>query len=117
LSAKRKPGAQPGNLNAVKHGLYSRYLRAGEAANPDALDVHSLEPEINLLRVLIGRTLALAEGVEDVETSVKVLGALGMTANRLAVLMRAQQALPPPSDSKDVLTQALEALCKEWGLL
>jgi len=114
---KRKPGAQPGNLNAVKHGLYTRYLRSGEASPSEALEARSLEPEISLLRVLIQRTLALAEEVEDVEMSIKLLSALSLTASRLALLMRAQQALPASSGSKDALTQALEAFSKEWGLL
>lgn len=116
MSTKRKRAAQPGSLHTLKHGLYTRYLRSGEINLLETLDARSLEPEISLLRVLIQRTLALAEGVEDVETGIKVLSALGLTASRLAILMRAQQALPALLDSQDALTQALEAFCKERKL-
>src|SRR5574340_119965 len=52
----RRPGGQPGNLNAVKHGFYSARFsdaevkRLGKMGNP--LDVES---ELQLLRVVLGR--------------------------------------------------------------
>ena len=56
--AKRKPGAQPGNQNAVKHSLYRRHLDdEGKAAFDEALDTgpSNLSREIAICRERIDR--------------------------------------------------------------
>lgn len=51
-------GAQPGNQNALKHGLYSRQLAALEAASlRDARAMDGVGEEIAVTRVLIARAL------------------------------------------------------------
>ena len=60
---KRQPGAQPGNLNALKHGFYSKALtKAAQAPLAEAHDlpVDDLSGEIALLRARI-RNLLEAE--------------------------------------------------------
>lgn len=60
---KRKKGAQPGNRNAWKHGLYSRvlsqpeYLSFQKAASMEGLDI-----EIALLRLKISQLLEHESG-------------------------------------------------------
>ena len=87
-----KPGAPKGNLNALKHGYYSRLFHGGEThdlgENPA-----SLEHEITLLRVMIRRTMQLADGIDDIKEATRVLDALGAAASRLANLLRAQKSL------------------------
>ena len=87
-----KPGAPKGNLNALKHGFYSRLFRNSEDNDlPD--EVGSLEHEITLLRVMIRRTMQLAEGIDDLKEATHVLDALGAAAARLANLLRTQKSL------------------------
>jgi hypothetical protein len=51
---KRKPGAQPGNHNARKHGFYSRNISPEQLANlPPATKTPGLDSEIALLRLKI----------------------------------------------------------------
>jgi hypothetical protein len=51
---KRKPGGQPGNHNARKHGFYSRTLAPEQLANlPPATRTPGLDAEIALLRIKI----------------------------------------------------------------
>jgi hypothetical protein len=53
--ARRKPGAQPNNKNALKHGFYEKSFSADEKKrldNADSLDVIS---EINLIRVMLDK--------------------------------------------------------------
>ncbi len=87
-----KPGAPKGNLNALKHGFYSRLFRKSEAD-----DLHenstSLEHEITLLRVMIRRTMQLADGIDDIKEATRVLDALGAAAGRLSNLLRTQKIL------------------------
>lgn len=91
--AKRRRGGQPGNLNALKHGFYSRLYRSLETQDLGKLDASGLEQEIVLLRVLMRRTLELAEDGEELERGVKLLAALGLASARLAGLLRTQAGL------------------------
>jgi len=55
---KRNRGAQRGNTNALKHGLYTRTFRHSEAARLEAALEGAFKDETELLRVLILRTMA-----------------------------------------------------------
>ena len=85
-------GAPIGNLNALKHGFYSRLFRNCEVSElPE--ESNSLEHEITLLRVMIRRTMQLADGIDDLKEATRVLDALGAAAGRLANLLRLQKSL------------------------
>ena len=86
-------GAPKGNLNALKHGFYSRLFHAGEATDLSNDFPASLEHEITLLRVMIRRTMELADGIDDLREAIRVLEALGAAAGRLSTLLRAQKSL------------------------
>jgi hypothetical protein len=88
----RPRGAPKGNLNALKHGFYSRLFRNNEVDElPE--EAASLEHEITLLRVMIRRTMQLADGIDDLKEATRVLDALGAAAGRLANLLRLQKSL------------------------
>ena len=55
-----------------------------------------LENEITLLRVMIRRTMELADGIDDLREATRVLDALGAAAGRLANLLRTQKSLSAP---------------------
>jgi len=63
---KRGRGAQPGNLNALRHGFYSRYFRSIELADLDQLSA-GLESEIAMLRVQTRRFLEVLETAGEVD--------------------------------------------------
>ncbi len=85
-------GAPKGNLNALKHVFYSRLFRPGENHElPN--DQTSLDHEITLLRVMMRRTMQLADGIDDLREATRVLDALGAAAARLAGLLRVQTLL------------------------
>jgi hypothetical protein len=54
-NAKKKPGAQPGNKNAEKHGFYSKRFTQDENKRLESSDRASLESEIDLIRVCMDR--------------------------------------------------------------
>lgn len=67
-STPRKRGAQPGNQNAIKHGLYSRYLRQAEIPVTQPDPSTGFTAEINLLRYVILRSLEINAGLlEDTD--------------------------------------------------
>jgi hypothetical protein len=86
-------GAPKGNLNALKHGFYSRLFHAVEANELPQDQSVSLDHEITLLRVMIRRTMELADGIDDLREATRALDALGAAAGRLAGLLRTQKNL------------------------
>ena len=55
-SEKRKRGGQPGNINAIKHGFYSKNFSLAERRGLKVTEGVVLGDEIALLRVLIRRS-------------------------------------------------------------
>lgn len=116
-SRPRKPGAQPGNLNALKHGFYSRLFRDGEILDLEAYFLHGLMDEIAMLRVWIRRVMAFGDGVESLDEAIGVLGALGVASLQLATLLRAQKNLGGGSDEFErELMRAMDAIHREMNI-
>jgi hypothetical protein len=86
-------GAPKGNLNALKHGFYSRLFHVSENTDLCNTPPDGLEHEITLLRVMIRRAMQLADGIDDLREAMRVLDALGAAANRLSNLLRVQKSL------------------------
>lgn len=104
-----------------KHGFYARQFRSGELKDLDLLleagSQANLIDEIAMLRVSMRRTLELAQEVEDIDTAVKWLNALGASAVRVAALLRTQKLLgSAQSDELDAITLAIRQLGKDWDL-
>lgn len=114
---KRRRGGQPGNANATKHGFYSRHFKRGELDDLDLALTTGLEDEIKMLRVVLRRTLELADGVSDIEDATKTLNVLGAAATRLAGLLRTQKYLDGSGgDAAMAISQALTDIIQEMGL-
>ena len=110
-SAKRKPGAQPGNLNALKHGFYSKHFRNAEYADLDILLIDGLADEIAMLRVVTRRVLELANGMNDLESGINLLGVLGLASTRLASLLKVQKMLG--GEENDEVSKAISIALSE----
>ena len=107
-------GAPKGNLNALKHGFYSRLFHSGEASDLANGHPTSLEHEITLLRVMIRRTMELADGIQDLREAIRVLDALGAAAGRLSALVRAQKSLnESQSRMADEISMAIQQVNSE----
>jgi hypothetical protein len=107
-------GAPKGNLNALKHGYYSRLFRATESTDLEYDSSGNLENEITLLRVMIRRTMQLANGIDDLREATRVLDALGAAAGRLACLLRIQKSLNTPHPgAADEISIAIQQVNQE----
>lgn len=106
----RPRGAPKGNLNALKHGFYSRLFRSSESHDLPDDEAVNLENEINLLRVMMRRTIELADGIDDIAQATKVLVALGIASGRLASLMRTQKIM---NEKHSLLAEELSAAIHE----
>lgn len=110
-TTKRKPGGQPGNLNALKHGFYSKHFRNAEYADLDIFLIDGLADEIAMLRVVTRRVLELANGMDDLEAGINLLGVLGLACTRLAGLLKVQKMLG--GDENDEVSKAISIALSE----
>ncbi len=113
----RNRGGQPGNLNAVKHGFYSRRFQDLEARDLETVPVEGLDGEIALMRVMIRRVFDYAnDNAEDLEGRTGTLSALGAASTRLAGMLRTQKLFGgSKSDALDALSKALAEVTNEFG--
>lgn len=117
----KKRGAQPGNINALKHGFYSRFFNVGEITDLETI-APDLTAEIALLRVVNRR---LFDRLSSMESSSEInLGdytaltaLLSSTALRLSSLMRANQYITGNStDLGQALIDALQDTIQELDI-
>jgi hypothetical protein len=99
---KRKQGAQPGNTNAVTHGLYSRRFTEGEIEMIGLMETYrDVSSEISLVRVAIGRVIAQLQSGMDIDQSVALLNAIARSAGKIGQLFRIQELLFGGEQNKD----------------
>lgn len=109
-----KPRAPRGKLNALKNGYYSPLFHVSETNDLADNESTSLEHEITLLRVMIRRTMQLADGIDDLREATRVLDALGAASSRLANLLRAQKVLSEShSQVADEISVAIQQVNSE----
>lgn len=83
---KRRPGAPPGNHNAVKHGFYARHFTRQEIADFTEMKPLGVYDEIQLVRALMRRVLAsLDEHAthDDLLETFRIICLGNFTLNRL----------------------------------
>ncbi len=118
-NVKRKSGGQPGNLNAFKHGFYSRRFRAVEIADLGTVLADSVDDEIALLRVVTRRLFELAENeAETLDDWQSITSTLGASATRISGLIRTQQMISGGSgnDIVTLLSESIGIVAHEPGI-
>ena len=118
-NVKRKSGGQPGNLNAFKHGFYSRRFRAVEIADLGTVLADSVDDEVALLRVVTRRLFELAENeAETLDDWQSITSTLGASATRISGLIRTQQMISGGSgnDIVTLLSESIGIVAHELGI-
>jgi hypothetical protein len=111
----RKSGGQPGNLNVLKHGFYSKYFQNTELE--DLEEASDLQEEIAMMRVVTRRLLKMARGCKDMGELVTVLEALGLSSTRVAGLMRTQKFIGGEEDSYDrQINSVIDEITRDWPI-
>jgi len=124
----KKPGAQPKNKNALKHGYYSKQFLPDEIRRLDGADNLDVLAEINLIRVQIDRlteqisfdeiTHTDAQGNESRDTHyLQQLNTLSAMTGSMATLVRTHYLTHGKSgDIQSSILAALEEIRLEMGL-
>lgn len=124
----RKPGAQPNNKNALKHGFYAKQFNAEEIKRLEIQDNFDILAEINLIRVQIDRltqqisyeeiTRTDAQGNQSRDTHyLQQLNTLSAMTTSIATLVRTHYLTRGKGgDVQTTILNALEELRIEMGL-
>jgi len=121
IENRKCKGAQPGNLNALRHGLYSAQFKAAElkAVDKAAGGTPSASEEIAAARLILKRFIDRVAGEEmDLETHMRATWVIVQSAARLCRMLALEQSLlrNAPSDEpsvKEIMSAALEAALAE----
>ena len=117
----RKPGSQPPGPNPPGPGAAEPYrpgFREDELTNLEAMLDGGLSAEIAMLRASTRRLFAISKESERLEAAVKSLRVLGLSATRLANLLKTQAELDSGKGDQfaQALNEALEEVAKELRL-
>lgn len=124
----RKPGAQPKNKNALRHGFYSKDFSADEKKRLDAQDNVDVLAEVNLIRVMLDKLknqISFDEITrQDANHSdfrdghyLNQLNTLSAMTQSLSTLIRTHFLTHGKSgDIQDSILRALEELRLEMGI-
>lgn len=116
---KRKSGGQPGNLNAFKHGFYSRRFTKLELRHLDVILSNDLTDEIALTRVLLRRYFYLAnKQAKTLDEWSTIINLCGVIATRLSGLVRTQYLISgeKPTDLFALLLEAGHIVREDKGI-
>lgn len=118
VPAKKKRGGQPQNQNARKHGFYSAHFRRRETQLLENLDPADISAEIELIRVTCARFLRAwnaSKTTPEYEASLTALRAVNLSAQTIAMLLRAQSITSAPRQELDDLLLEMNTEDSETG--
>jgi hypothetical protein len=100
LPHKRCRGGQPGNINALKHGLYSprRETRANGSSNNQRTNKDVLAKEIADLREIFSDLVEHYHNIQDMDTRLAIADRVALFSSRICQLARSQHFISPPED-------------------
>ncbi|MBA4420565.1 MAG: hypothetical protein C0391_05410 [Anaerolinea sp.] len=109
----RRRGAPEGNLNALKHGFYSRRFRNGELDDLMRQPTEALQDEIAMLRIINRRVVDMAEEGKSADEILEFYNFIALTSMRLSTLLRTQKLLLTSDKTANDLLTALEKVIDE----
>jgi hypothetical protein len=115
----KRRGGQLGNQNALKHGFYSTLFKERERRLLEQMQPADLSAEIELIRVTSARFLeALAASREpgDFEANLTALRLVNLSAQSIAMLLRAQALSGSLRKDMDEAIKALEELDEKLNI-
>ena len=115
-SPKRPRGAPRGNVNALKHGFYSRRLKQHDLEGVDSADVKGLIEEIALIRVFTRRLIESVSPDMDPFELAFVLRALCMASSTITRVVKTQLLINSSNPGMhDAISQAILEVNRELG--
>jgi hypothetical protein len=116
-SRPSRRGAPLGNLNALKHGFYSRRFKQSDLDGLEDCDFDGLKDEITIMRLFIRRFIEQCRDSTDLYETAGILRILCLSTASLTRLIKTQHLLA--TDANDLerdLRKALEQVGQKLGI-
>ena len=97
--AKRHRGGQPGNINALKHGFYTRRFNPSDLAGVESTDYNGLFEEIAIIRLYARRLIELDDESADISQVANILRILCLASLTITRLVKTSQFLQLNADT------------------
>jgi hypothetical protein len=91
--SKRHHGGQPGNINALKHGFYTRRFNQSDLAGVESIDYNGLMDEIAIIRLYARRLIELDDQSSDISQVANILRILCLASLTITRLVKTSQFL------------------------
>ncbi len=114
----RKPGAQPNNRNAYKHGFYSKFFTSEEGRSLSNIPLTDMAGEIGLLRINVERFMqSYLASLDDLDydSRLSALRAITLAVGRIAAMQRIASAAAKNLAEVEKRRQALDAAFADDG--
>lgn len=105
--SKRKRGAPVGNLNALKHGRYTRETRARKPASVSRARFEDIDDHISHIRAFMRHIYDLGADTQDLDQSLRLLNTYTLSAIALLRLINLREKSFSPDPAIANLESAL----------
>jgi len=117
MSLSRRPGGQPGNKNALKHGFYTRSFKKRDLNGVEETSAKSLAEEIALIRIFTRRLVESTHPSADIYELAGILRAICLASVTITRVIKAHAFLAnDPSDFYTEVDQAIRQVRLELGI-
>jgi hypothetical protein len=113
----RRRGGQPGNLNALKHGFYTRRIHQRDLSGVDDTNLKGLAEEIALIRIFTRKLIESSHESADLLEIAGILRAICLASSTITRIIKVQAFLVnDPSGFYQEVDEALRQVRLEMGL-
>ncbi len=109
--SNRHRGGQPGNINALKHGFYTRRFNPTDLAGVESTDSNGLLEEIAIIRLYARRLIELDDQSTNITQVANILRILCLASLTITRLVKTSQFLQVNGNTAESdLHKALEQI-------
>jgi hypothetical protein len=113
---KNHSGAPLGNINALKHGFYTRRIKKHDLSGVESTDVKGLAEEIALIRIFTRRLIESCDPEADAYELAGILRILCLASTTITRILKAHYLLSTINDNfSQELDEAIRQVQEEWA--
>ena len=115
-SFPRRRGGQFGNLNALKHGFYTRRIKKRDLSGVESTNIKGLAEEIALIRIFTRRLVESVDPAADLYDLAGILRAICLASTTITRVIKAQAFLANDPTEWNEIDEAIRQVRIEMGL-
>jgi hypothetical protein len=113
----RRRGAQLGNINALKHGFYTRRINQRDISGVENTNIKGLAEEIALIRIFTRKLVESCDPSTDLYDLAGTLRAICLASTTITRIIKAQAFISSdPTDFYNSVDEAIRQVRIEMGI-